>query len=160
LGAVLLFFNRTSLLDFIGGILPKKFDFTHFLRSLARFHRIGRVYFLSYAITLLIWGLEVFTCYVISLQIAPEVAFWAVLSALVFGNIMKALPLFPGGLGTYEAAFILLLTLHGAPYEIAVSLSIIDHLLKKLLNLLVGFSVYLGLQKANRLAQVRQTPVQ
>lgn len=147
LGIVILIFNRTSLLDLLASFLPKKLDFTHLFKSLALFHKFDKVYFLSIGVSLLIWIMEVLTCYIISWQIAPDIGFWAVLSALTFGNIMKAIPLFPGGLGTYEAGFILLLTLHGVNYETAVSLSIIDHLLKKMVNLLIGFPVYLGLQK-------------
>jgi hypothetical protein len=112
-------------------------------KYLVSFHQLNRIYFISIGISLMIWLLEASTIQLIALQIHPEVSFITLLLAMSVGNLLKVLPLFPGGLGTYEAGFILILTAYGIPIEVSVTLSIVDHLLKKLVNLVVGFPSYL-----------------
>lgn len=146
-GLTMFLFNKTKILDLLSNILPQKINITPLLQQLAKFHNFNLVYFLSICWTLFIWGLEILTCYLIAIVLLPDIGIFPIVSAIAIGNLMKALPLFPGGLGTYEAGFILLLSLHGVSYEIAISLSIIDHLLKKAVNLIFGFPIYLYLQK-------------
>ncbi|GAB4413558.1 MAG: lysylphosphatidylglycerol synthase transmembrane domain-containing protein [Bacteroidia bacterium] len=147
IGVVMLVLKRSPLLKRLKERLPHKYNPAGLLKQLAAFHKLNHRYWLSYVYSLTIWLLEVATCYLFATQIAPGTSFWAVLAALSFGNIMKIIPLLPGGMGTYDAGFVFMLMLHGAPYDVALSLSLLDHLVKKLLNLLVGFPVYLSLQK-------------
>ena len=143
--------NKTKFLNILADILPQKLNIIPLFKQLAQFHNFSGIYFATLLWTFAIWGLEVLTCYLLAWSLLPNISFMAILSAIAVGNIMKALPLFPGGLGTYEAGFILLLSLYGIPYEITISLSIIDHLIKKAVNLIFGFPIYLHLQKENEL---------
>ncbi|MDX1907252.1 MAG: lysylphosphatidylglycerol synthase transmembrane domain-containing protein [Bacteroidia bacterium] len=147
IGGGLLVLKKSPLLNRLKKLLPKKYNPTALLKQLAEFHHLKSGYWISYFHTLVIWVLEVATCYIFATQIAPEISFWAILAALSFGNIMKVIPFLPGGMGTYDAGFVFILIIHGVPYEVAASLSLLDHLVKKLLNLAVGFPIYLGLQK-------------
>jgi hypothetical protein len=72
-----------------------------------------------------------------------QISFTIVVLAIVIGNLVKAVPLTPGGIGTYEPALTATFYLFGVPWDIAVLISIIDHLIKNLVTLAGGIvSVY------------------
>lgn len=112
-------------------------------KFLISFHKLDRVYLVTLVSSLVIWFLEASTIALIARELDPQINFVPLLLAMAVGNLLKVLPLFPGGLGTYEAGFILILSLYGVSPEISVTLSITDHLLKKLVNLVLGFPSYL-----------------
>jgi hypothetical protein len=63
--------------------------------------------------------------------------------AIVIGNLVKAIPLTPGGVGTYELAVALTFTAAGVDPAIATLIAVIDHLLKNLVTLAGGIiSIY------------------
>ena len=67
-----------------------------------------------------------------------------VILAIVIGNLVKAVPITPGGMGTYEAAVAVTLQLAGVEPVTAVLIAIIDHLVKNLVTLVGGvISLYL-----------------
>jgi len=74
------------------------------------------------------------------------VPFGIVVLAIVIGNLVKAVPLTPGGVGTYELALALTFGLAGIPAATATLIAVIDHLVKNMVTLVggVGSIYYFG----------------
>ncbi|WP_342770589.1 MULTISPECIES: lysylphosphatidylglycerol synthase transmembrane domain-containing protein [unclassified Methanoculleus] len=96
--------------------------------------------------SLLIWLVDVLVCYAVVLMFRESVPFAIVVLAIVIGNLVKAVPITPGGVGTYELALALTLGLAGTPVATATLIAVIDHLVKNLVTLVggVGSIYYFG----------------
>nr|WP_303714708.1 lysylphosphatidylglycerol synthase transmembrane domain-containing protein [Methanoculleus marisnigri] len=96
--------------------------------------------------SLLIWLVDVLVCYAVVLMFQEPVPFGIVVLAIVIGNLVKAVPLTPGGVGTYELALALTFGLAGTPAATATLIAVIDHLIKNLVTLIggVGSIYYFG----------------
>ncbi|MFB6281656.1 MAG: flippase-like domain-containing protein [Haloferacaceae archaeon] len=115
--------------------------------SRGAFLRIG-------AASLLVWGLDVVTAVVV-LAAFPGVTLplpllCAVgLFAVSVGNLAKVLPLSPGGVGLYEAAFtafVVVLTPAGAvPASVAFAAAVLDHAVKNAVTVAGGVASMLAL---------------
>jgi uncharacterized membrane protein YbhN (UPF0104 family) len=81
-------------------------------------------------LSILIWLTDVVICYVIALMFGTAIPFVVVTLAIVIGNLVKAVPVTPGGVGTYEIAVALTLSLAGVDPAIATLIAVIDHLVK------------------------------
>ncbi|MCK9592045.1 MAG: flippase-like domain-containing protein [Methanoregula sp.] len=93
--------------------------------------------------SIIIWLLDIFVCVAVILMFQQNIPFAIVVLAIVIGNLVKAVPLTPGGIGTYEAALTATFFLFGVPMDIAVLISVIDHLIKNLVTLVGGVvSIY------------------
>jgi len=91
-----------------------------------------------------IWMLDVLVCYSVVLMFRQQIPFATVVLAIVIGNLIKAVPITPGGLGTYELLVSQTLSLSGMPDIFAKLVAIIDHLIKNLITLTGGVvSMYL-----------------
>ena len=134
--------------DLVAGVLER---FAGDLQTVAgddqAFARVGST-------SLLIWALDVVTA-VLVLAAFPEVAVpLPLLVAVGFfavsvGNLAKVLPLSPGGVGLYEAAFtafVVLLTPAGAiTPAVALTAAVLDHAVKNLVTILGGAASMLAL---------------
>jgi len=96
--------------------------------------------------SLLIWLVDVLVCFAVVLMFQEPVPFGVVVLAIVIGNLVKAVPITPGGIGTYELALALTLGLAGTPAATATLIAVIDHLIKNLVTLIggVGSIYYFG----------------
>ncbi|MCT8338260.1 flippase-like domain-containing protein [Methanoculleus sp. Afa-1] len=96
--------------------------------------------------SLLIWLVDVLVCYAVVLMFQVPVPFGIVVLAIVIGNLVKAVPITPGGVGTYELALALTFGLAGTPAVTATLIAVIDHLIKNLVTLVggVGSIYYFG----------------
>ncbi|KAF5037768.1 lysylphosphatidylglycerol synthase transmembrane domain-containing protein [Methanoculleus horonobensis] len=96
--------------------------------------------------SLLIWLVDVLVCYAVVLMFQAPVPFGIVVLAIVIGNLVKAVPITPGGVGTYELALALTFGLAGTPAVTATLIAVIDHLIKNLVTLVggVGSIYYFG----------------
>jgi len=96
------------------------------------------------ASSIVIWLFDVFVCIAVVLMLGQNVPFPIVVLAIVIGNLVKAVPLTPGGMGTYELALAgVFFTLGGIPWEMAFLVGFIDHLIKNLVTLAGGIvSIY------------------
>lgn len=96
--------------------------------------------------SLLIWLVDVLVCYAVVLMFQAPVPFGIVVLAIVIGNLVKAVPITPGGVGTYELALALTFGLAGTPAATATLIAVIDHLIKNLVTLVggVGSIYYFG----------------
>jgi len=106
--------------------------------------------------SLLIWLVDVLVCYAVVLMFQETVPFAVVVLASVIGNLVKAVPITPGGVGTYELALALTLGLAGTPAATATLIAVVDHLIKNLVTLVggVGSIYYFGDWSADLLKKV------
>lgn len=106
--------------------------------------------------SLLIWLVDVLVCYAVVLMFQETVPFAVVVLAIVIGNLVKAVPITPGGVGTYELALALTLGLAGTPAATATLIAVVDHLIKNLVTLVggVGSIYYFGDWSADLLKKV------
>ncbi|WP_332450710.1 lysylphosphatidylglycerol synthase transmembrane domain-containing protein [Methanoculleus sp.] len=96
--------------------------------------------------SLLIWLVDVLVCFAVVLMFQVPVPFGIVILAIVIGNLVKAVPVTPGGVGTYELALALTFGLAGTPAATATLIAVVDHLIKNLVTLIggVGSIYYFG----------------
>jgi len=85
-----------------------------------------------------IWLLDVVVCLFVALMFGESIPFAVIVLAIVVGNLVKAVPLTPGGVGTYELAVALTFTAAGVAPAIATLIAVVDHLLKNLVTLAGG----------------------
>lgn len=95
-------------------------------------------------LSIVIWLLDSLICLVIAMMFNTSIPFVIVVLAIVIGNLVKAVPLTPGGMGTYELAVALTLEISGTPAAAATLIAVIDHLVKNLVTLAGGvISLYI-----------------
>ncbi|MFA6224992.1 MAG: lysylphosphatidylglycerol synthase transmembrane domain-containing protein [Methanoregula sp.] len=93
--------------------------------------------------SLVIWLLDILVCYTVVMMFQQQIPFAIIVLAIVIGNLVKAVPLTPGGVGTYELALAITFGLAGVSPAIATLIAVIDHLLKNLVTLAGGIvSIY------------------
>ncbi len=93
--------------------------------------------------SLVIWIIDCLVCLMVALMFGEPVSFMVVVLAIVIGNLVKAVPITPGGIGTYELALAMTFELAGVSASAAVLIAIIDHLIKNLVTLAGGvISIY------------------
>lgn len=85
--------------------------------------------------SIVIWLLDVFVCLLVAMMFGVSIPFAVVTLAIVVGNLVKAIPLTPGGVGTYELAVAAILTASGVEPAVATLIAVIDHLIKNLVTL-------------------------
>ncbi|HON81047.1 MAG TPA: lysylphosphatidylglycerol synthase transmembrane domain-containing protein [Methanoregulaceae archaeon] len=90
-----------------------------------------------------IWIFDVLVCLFVAMMFQQFIPFAVVILAIVIGNLVKAVPLTPGGVGTYELSVALTFTVAGIDPAIATLIAVIDHLIKNLVTLAGGIvSIY------------------
>jgi len=96
--------------------------------------------------SIFIWVVDVLVCYAVVLMFQESMPFAVVILAIVIGNLVKAVPITPGGVGTYEVAVALTFGLAGMAAATATLIAVIDHLIKNLVTLVggVGSIYYFG----------------
>jgi hypothetical protein len=88
------------------------------------------------SLSLLLWFSDIFVCYIIALSFGnPD--FVLVALAVALGNIVKALPITPGGIGTYEAALTAILS-SGYSTGAAFTIALVDHAVKNVSTMVLG----------------------
>ncbi|HJK00480.1 MAG TPA: lysylphosphatidylglycerol synthase transmembrane domain-containing protein, partial [Methanocorpusculum sp.] len=78
----------------------------------------------------IIWMMDVTICYLVSMMFGVTIPFMLVLLAIVIGNLVKAVPITPGGIGTYELALVITFEIGGVPAATATLIAVVDHLIK------------------------------
>jgi uncharacterized protein (TIRG00374 family) len=93
--------------------------------------------------SIVIWLLDVLVCMFVAMMFGVSIPFAVVVLAIVVGNLVKAIPLTPGGIGTYELAVVAIFSAAGIDPAVATLIAVIDHLLKNLVTLAGGvISIY------------------
>ncbi len=88
-------------------------------------------------VTLLVWIIDSFVCYVILMAFGIS-DFAIVILAVMIANIAKAIPITPGGIGTYEAVMTGILAMNGVPSDVAFVVALVDHTIKNVITLILG----------------------
>jgi hypothetical protein len=102
-----------------------------------------RSFALLSASSIAIWLLDILVCVSVVMMFQEQIPFPVVVLAIVVGNLVKAVPITPGGIGTYELALALTFSLAGVPAAEATLIAVIDHLIKNLVTLGGGIvSIY------------------
>lgn len=95
------------------------------------------------ASSIVIWLMDIMVCVFVVMMFQDQIPFAVVVLAIVIGNLVKAVPITPGGVGTYELALALTFTLAGVPMAEATMIAVIDHLIKNLITAAGGIvSIY------------------
>lgn len=95
-------------------------------------------------VSVFIWIVDVTVCIFVVLMLQAPLDIPTVVLAIVIGNLVKAVPITPGGLGTYEFTLQTILERGGMPHVAATLVAFIDHLIKNLVTVVGGvISVYL-----------------
>tara|TARA_Y100000310_G_scaffold323589_1_gene384221 strand:+ start:402 stop:1358 length:957 start_codon:yes stop_codon:yes gene_type:complete len=102
-------------------------------------------------LSLSVWLIEGSISYLFSVAIKHPIPIYIIFLSVSIGNLSKVIPLTPGGLGIYEATVILLMSLFGIPTSVATLLSILDHILKTTLGVLIGALVLIFSKSENHL---------
>jgi conserved hypothetical protein len=89
-------------------------------------------------ISVVIWLADVAICYIVAIMFGCVINPFLVLLAIVIGNLVKAVPVTPGGIGTYEVALMVVFEFGGVPAAVATLIAVIDHLIKNLVTLAGG----------------------
>jgi uncharacterized membrane protein YbhN (UPF0104 family) len=99
-----------------------------------------------FAISTIIWICDITICYFVALMFHATIPFDLLFLAIAIANIVKAVPVTPGGIGTYELALATTLEFGAVPAAIATMVSIMDHLMKNLITLIGGVAsiMYFG----------------
>jgi len=99
----------------------------------------------SILLSLAIWFLDGLTCYAVSIAVGARTSLILVILAVSIGNVGKGVPVTPGGVGIYESVLAAVLALFGLPFDLAVVIGTLDHLIKKLFTLAFGLPATAGL---------------
>jgi uncharacterized protein (TIRG00374 family) len=93
--------------------------------------------------SVVIWLLDIFVCVAVVMMFQQQIPFALIVLAIVIGNLVKAVPLTPGGMGTYELSLAITFGLAGVDPAVATLIAVIDHLIKNLVTLAGGIiSIY------------------
>lgn len=116
---------------------------------LTMLHEIKRASLSLKAVVLLgcssvvIWLLDVLVCVAVVMMFQQQIPVAVIVLAIVIGNLVKAVPLTPGGVGTYEISLAITFGLAGVDPAVATLIAVIDHLIKNLITLAGGIvSIY------------------
>jgi uncharacterized protein (TIRG00374 family) len=94
--------------------------------------------------SIVIWILDALVCMAVVMMFEQRIPFVTVVLAIVIGNLIKAVPITPGGVGTYEFFVAHTFILAGMAPAVATLIAVIDHLIKNLVTLAGGIiSIYL-----------------
>ncbi|QZY00096.1 flippase-like domain-containing protein [Halobaculum rubrum] len=139
-------FSSDSYVDYVAGVIE---EFAAGVQTVAgtraSFARVGGV-------SVLVWTLDVVTALLV-LSAFPAATDAMTLAQLVVvgffavsvGNLAKVLPLSPGGIGLYEAAFTALVVgLGGVPAAVAFAAAVLDHAVKNAVTVVGGVASMIG----------------
>ncbi len=135
--------SNDSYADYVAAIVER------FVGDLQRVAGTSQAFARVGVASLLIWSIDVLTAFVVLIAFNVEghihssqpLVWLAVVSffAVSVGNLAKVLPLSPGGIGLYEAAFtILLFGLTGISPDLAAAAAVLDHAVKNLITMIGG----------------------
>ncbi len=103
--------------------------------------------------SILIWVLESLTAYFIALAIGIHINLPLIISGVIIGNLVKIMPVTPGGLGIYEVAFAFVLTLGGEITYLAYIVAVIDHLIKNMMLCIIVCSISISFGKIKKIKE-------
>ena len=113
--------------------------------------------------SLILWLIDCLTACTVAYALGADVPLAAVILAVMIGNVSKSAPATPGSFGVYEGIFAAVLVLFNVPFEVALAIGILDHLLKKLFNLALGLpataSIGMGIREISAITKTNGMPL-
>ena len=93
--------------------------------------------------SMVIWMLDILVCNSVAMMFEQQIPFAVIVLAIVLGNLVKAVPITPGGIGTYELIVSATFAITGVSPGVAFLIAVIDDLIKNLVTLAGGIvSIY------------------
>lgn len=111
------------------------------LEIFAQFRQVSsspRTFLHLAGISIVVWLMDSVICWLSGLMFGQNINFFLVIFAIVIGNLVKAIPITPGGIATYEAAMTIVFSFGGVPAVFATLIPILDHLIKNLITIIGG----------------------
>jgi uncharacterized protein (TIRG00374 family) len=96
------------------------------------------------ASSLIIWMIDILVCFFVVRMFEQQIPFAVIVLAIVIGNLVKAVPITPGGIGTYEIAVATtFFEIAGVAYAVSFLIAVVDDLIKNMVTLAGGvISIY------------------
>lgn len=111
------------------------------LEIIAQFRTVSstwKAFFGLTGVSVIIWIADVSICYIVAVMFGCFIHPLLVLLAIVVGNLVKAIPITPGGIGTYEVALMIVFEFGGVTAAVSTLIAVIDHLIKNIVTLVGG----------------------
>lgn len=89
-------------------------------------------------ISIILWIFEISTMVILFYSLNLDMNIPLIMSSVMVANLTKALPLTPGGIGTYEGTVAVMLTVGGLPYALSLTIGILDHCIKNIYTVVFG----------------------
>ncbi|MEM2924162.1 MAG: flippase-like domain-containing protein [Methanocellales archaeon] len=122
---------------------------SHLIRFLNEIQSVSvnpKSFFSILIFSLAIWCIDAFTCYFILSGLNSTPTLSLVFLAVTLGNLVKVIPLTPGGIGTYEGTLAIIFKLGGIPGSLGFIAAFLDHLIKNAATLAFGLLYLLKLE--------------
>ena len=140
-------FSSDSYVDYVAGVIEE------FVAGVQTIAGQRRSFLLVGAESVAIWTLDVVTALLVLAAFPDAVASMSTVQlvavgffAVSVGNLAKVLPLSPGGIGLYEAAFTaFVVALGGVAAPVAFAAAVLDHAVKNAVTVVGGVGSMLGL---------------
>lgn len=88
--------------------------------------------------SIILWIFEISTMVILFYSLNLDVNIPLIMLTVMIANLTKALPLTPGGIGTYEGTVAMILTVGGLPYALSLTIGILEHGIKNIYTLVFG----------------------
>jgi hypothetical protein len=88
--------------------------------------------------SIITWTLEGLTFYVLAVSLTPNITVVISILAISIANLGKIVPATPGSIGIFETILSGTLIIFGIPPSIAITIAIIDHLIKNVYIIIIG----------------------
>lgn len=118
----------------IGTILRFRYSLLENIRPVCRPKKI----MVLCCISIILWVFEISTTVILFYSLNLDINIPLIMSSVMIANLTKALPLTPGGIGTYEGTIAAILTVGGLPYALSLTIGILDHGIKNIYTLIFG----------------------
>jgi uncharacterized membrane protein YbhN (UPF0104 family) len=129
------------VLLFVGRVRSKNRVVSFILQMLDEIRTVSlsvRSMLLLGGVSIVIWLVDITVCIFVVLMFQAPLDIASVALAVVVGNLVKAVPITPGGLGTYEFTVAAILQRGGIPHVTATLVAFIDHLIKNMVTVIGG----------------------
>ena len=138
--ALYLFTKENTMNKIFKGPLKKyKKSYSIIRKSILDSTKDKAVFLFLILLSLFVWIIESTMAYILLISLSIKINFSFVVFAVAMANVTKIIGITPGGMGTYEAVMAIVLSgLGGVVYEVALTISILDHLIKKVFVWVVG----------------------
>lgn len=88
--------------------------------------------------SIILWIFEISTMIILFYSLNLDMSISLIMLTVMIANLTKALPLTPGGIGTYEGTVATILTIGGLPYALSLTIGILDHGIKNIYTVAFG----------------------